>query len=672
MDTLGFPIAPEILVSASVLVSLIAIVILMLQVLKHLVRNHQAARIAGYIETGASAFLRTEYSVILVFDIAVTLLLLILLGFKTAVAFILGATLSLVSGFMGMKIAVKSNARTMESTNEGVFKGLRMALSGGSVMGLSVASLSLLGVLVLVSFFGQGSSGLDVGFLTGYAMGASLTAVFIQIGGGIFTKSADIGADLVGKVEHQLNEDDPRNPAVIADLVGDNVGDCAGRGADLFETLSGDIVTSIIIGLGFLEKYGYMVLLFSPLFLSVGLLSTVISITIALRIDNHNPTKSFLMSLLTSTISSAIGLYFISTVFMKDIMLFYAGLSGLIVTLIMAVVSNHYTGVGSSPVKNMYESAKRGAAINMISGFAYGLRGAVIPVFLVSSAAIASYIITGSVYGLVAANLGTDILIGTVMAWDAFGPIVDNAGGINEMTGDSNNNGAFDALDAVGNTTKAYTKAFALASGTFTAFIALMTYYYVVGRRPIDLTNPFHTAGLLLGIAIPFLFSSYIMSAVNSTTLVMVDEVRRQFREKPGILSGSELPSYDKCVKIATLNALKQMVLPVLISEAIFLGFGILFGVNALAGMLIGLLGSSAVLGIKYILIGGAFDNTKKLFELTGVNNESLKSAVVTGDTFGDPLKDVVGPSLTILMKSIVMTALTFETILLTYALFPV
>lgn len=668
MATTGLPSAPEIIVSGSVLASLLAIIVLALNVLKHRLKNPQAARIAGYIESGASAFLRTEYSVIMVFDAAVALLLLTLLGVKTAFAFMLGAAFSLASGFAGMKVAVKANARTMESVNGDVSKGLKTALSGGSVTGLSVASLSLLGVLILVSLLGEDSSGLSVKFLTGYAMGASLTAIFIQMGGGIFTKSADIGADLVGKLEYGLTEDDPRNPAVIADLVGDNVGDCAGRGADLFETLSGDIVTSMIIGLGFMDKYGHMVLLFSPLFLSVGLLSTIISIMVALKISN--PTKSFLISLAVSTVSSAVGLYFVSTIFMRDVTLFYAGFSGLIVTLLMAIVSNYYTGVNSSPVRNMYESAKRGAAINMISGFAYGLRGAVIPIFLVSTSAIFSYLATGNVYGLVAANLGTDILVGTVMAWDAFGPIVDNAGGINEMCGEGNN-GAFDALDAIGNTTKAYTKAFALASGTFTAFIALMTYYYVVGKRPVDLTNPFHTAGLLIGIAIPFLFSSYIMSAVNSTTLVMVDEVRKQFRGNPGILSGSDTPAYDKCVKIATLNALKQMVLPVLIAETVFIGFGLLFGVNALAGMLIGLLGSSAILGIKCILIGGAFDNTKKLFELSGNDDEALRSAVVTGDTFGDPLKDVVGPSLTILMKSIIMTALTFETILLEHALFP-
>jgi K(+)-stimulated pyrophosphate-energized sodium pump len=669
LATTGLPSAQEIIVSGSVLASLLAIIILAINVLKHKVKNPQAARIASYIESGASAFLRTEYSVIMVFDTAVTLLLIILLGFKTALAFMLGAMFSLTSGFTGMKVAVKANVRTMESVNGDVSKGLKTALSGGSVTGLSVASLSLLGVIILVSYLGEGSSGLGLEFLTGYAMGASLTAIFIQIGGGIFTKSADIGADLVGKLEYGLTEDDPRNPAVIADLVGDNVGDCAGRGADLFETLSGDMVTSMIIGLGFIDKYGQTVLLFSPLFLSVGLLSTIVSIMIALKITN--PTKSFLASLTVATASSAIGLYLVSTIFMKDVTLFYAGLSGLIVTLLMAVVSNYYTGVNSSPVKNMYESAKRGAAINMISGFAYGLRGAAIPVFLVSTSAIFSYLVTGNIYGLVAANLGTDILIGTVMAWDAFGPIVDNAGGINEMCGEGDSE-VFDALDAVGNTTKAYTKAFALASGTFTAFIALMTYYYVVGKRPVDLTNPFHTAGLLIGIAIPFLFSSYIMSAVNSTTLVMVDEVRRQFRENPGILSGLDTPAYDKCVKIATLSALKQMVLPVLIAEVVFLGFGLLFGVNALAGMLIGLLGSSAILGIKYILIGGAFDNTKKHFELSGNSNEALQSAVVTGDTFGDPLKDVAGPSLTILMKSIIMTALTFETILLKYALFPV
>jgi K(+)-stimulated pyrophosphate-energized sodium pump len=668
LATTELPAAPEIVISVSVLASLLAIIILSIRVIKNGLKNPKAARIASYIESGASAFLRTEYTVIIVFDAAVTLLLLVLLGVRTAVAFMLGAALSLTSGLTGMKIAVKANARTMESVNGNVSKGLKMALSGGSVMGLSVASLSLLGIIILVSLIGWGSSGLSVEFLTGYAMGASLTAIFIQIGGGIFTKSADIGADLVGKLEYGLAEDDPRNPAVIADLVGDNVGDCAGRGADLFETLSGDMVTSMIIGLGFLDKYGRMVLLFSPLFLSAGLLSTIISIVVALRISN--PTKSFLISLSVSTVSSAVGLYLVSAFFMRDVTLFYAGLSGLLVTLLMAIVSNYYTGVNSSPVRSMYESAKRGAAINMISGFAYGLRGAVIPVFLVSAAAIFSYFVTGSIYGLVAANLGTDILIGTVMAWDAFGPIVDNAGGINEMSGGGGGE-AFDTLDAIGNTTKAYTKAFALASGTFTAFIALMTYYYVVGKRPVDLTNPFHTAGLLIGIAIPFLFSSYIMSAVNSTTRVMVDEVRRQFRENPGVLSGSDTPAYDKCVKIATLNALKQMVLPVLIAETVFLGFGVFFGVNALAGMLIGLLGSSAVLGIKCILIGGAFDNTKKRFELSGNDDEALRSAVVTGDTFGDPLKDVVGPSLTILMKSVIMTALTFETILLEHALFP-
>jgi len=657
------------IISASVLASIITITLLTLRVVRQRVRDPRVIRIAGYIESGASTFLSTEYSVIIVFDALLAILLLLFLGAKTAMAFILGAALSLVSGFLGMKVAVKANSRTTESVNGSVLKGLRTALSGGSVIGLSVTSLSLLGILILISTIGYSSS-LEVGFLTGYAMGASLTAIFIQIGGGIFTKSADIGADIVGKIEYRLPEDDPRNPAVIADLVGDNVGDCAGRGADLFETLSGDLVTSIIIGLGFIERYGYMILLFSPLFLSIGILSTLISIFTAMRISN--PTKSFLLSLLVSTVSSSIGLYFVSTIFMNDVKLFYAGLSGLLVTLLMAVVSNYYTGVNSSPVKHMYESAKRGAAINMISGFAYGLRGAIIPVSLVSVSAIFSYIITGNVYGLVAANIGTDILIGTVMAWDAFGPIVDNAGGINEMSGASSYNEAFDTLDAIGNTTKAYTKAFSLASGTFTAFIALMTYYHVVGKRPIDLTNPFHTAGLLIGIAIPFLFSSYIMSAVNSTTLVMVDEVRRQFRENPKILSGHDPPAYDKCVKIATIKALKQMAIPVLIAETAFIGFGILFGVNALAGMLIGLLGSSAVLGIKCILMGGAFDNTKKLFELSDDDDEFLQSAVVTGDTFGDPLKDVVGPSLTILMKSIIMTALTFETILASHALFPV
>ncbi|MGQ9479278.1 MAG: sodium-translocating pyrophosphatase [Thermoproteota archaeon] len=668
-------ITPEIFVSASVLLSLIMILFLMMRVLRYRIRNHEAIRIASYIESGASTFLRIEYSTILLLDIVVMVVLFLLLGYKIAISFILGATFSLLSGFLGMKIATKSNVRTMELTNENVSKGLKMALNGGFVMGLSVASLSLLGILVLNALVDHSVSPFNVEFLTGYSMGASFTAVFIQIGGGIFTKSADVGADLVGKLENRLVEDDPRNPAVIADLVGDNVGDCAGRGADLFETLSADIVTSLIIGSMFTDKYGPIVVLFSLLFLSVGLVSTVISILVALRVND--PTRSFLTSLFVSTISSATGLYFVSTIFMGDVTLFFAGLSGLLVTLLMAIVSNYYTGFNSPPVSNMYESAKKGIAINMISGFSYGLRGAVIPVLLVSMAAVFSFLVTGSSLGLIAANLGTDILIGTVMGWDAFGPIVDNAGGINEISGVKSNNDSFDKLDAVGNTTKAYTKAFALASGTFTAFIALMTYYYVVthyhatDQRYLDLANPFHTAGLLIGIAIPYLFSSYIMSAVNSTTSVLVDEVRRQFRENPEILSGSKPPGYDRCVRIATVNALKHMATPVIISEALFLGFGFLFGANALAGMLIGILGSSAVLGIKYILVGGAFDNTKKRFEISGEKDELLRSAVVTGDTFGDPLKDVAGPSLTILMKTITMFALTFETIIIGHALFP-
>lgn len=667
---INYPIAPELFVLVSVLFSFLTIIVLILYVMKYKLKDPRVARIARYIESGASAFLKTEYSAIAILDVVVAIILMLFLGIKTAIAFMFGAMLSLSAGLIGMKVAVKSNAKTMELTNGDAFKGLKMALSSGSVSGLSITSLSLLGILALMFLLEPEMPNSDIRFLTGYAMGTSLTAIFIQIGGGIFTKSADIGADLVGKLENRFTEDDPRNPAVIADLVGDNVGDCAGRGADLFETLSGDIVTSIIVGLGFLDRYGWIALLFSPLFLSVGLLSTIISILIGLRIKN--PTKSFLTSLFVSAASSVIGLYMISTIFMRDVSIFYAGLSGLLVTLLMAIVSNHYTGVDSSPVRNMYESAKRGAAINMISGFSYGLRGAVMPIFLVSVAAVFSFLITGNIYGLVAANLGTDMLIGTVMAWDTFGPIVDNAGGINEMVSNGDNGKPFDILDATGNTTKAYTKAFSLASGTFTAFIALMTYYFVVGKRPIDLTNPFYTAGLLVGIAIPFLFSSYIMSAVNSTTLVVVDEVRKQIRENPEILSGFKPPLYDRCIRMATLNALKRMTIPVVISQAMFLGFGLLFGVDVLGAMLIGILGSSAILGIKYILIGGAFDNTKKRFEISGDNDEFLNSAVVTGDTFGDPLKDVVGPSLITLMKSIVMVALTFETILLNYALFPV
>ncbi|MDW8034498.1 MAG: sodium/proton-translocating pyrophosphatase, partial [Nitrososphaerota archaeon] len=269
MNTIGYPVPPELIVSTSVLASIITITFLILRIVHKKVRDPRVSRVAGYIESGASAFIHTEYSVIIVFDIFLATILFVFIGFKTAIAFVLGAVLSLASGFLGMKVAVKTNSRTTESVNGSVSKGLKMALSGGSVIGLSVTSLSLLGILILIFIVGQGSI-LEVGFLTGYAMGASLTAIFIQIGGGIFTKSADIGADIVGKIEYRLPEDDPRNPAVIADLVGDNVGDCAGRGADLFETLSGDLVTSMIIGLGFIDKYGYMILLFSPLFLSIG------------------------------------------------------------------------------------------------------------------------------------------------------------------------------------------------------------------------------------------------------------------------------------------------------------------------------------------------------------------------------------------------------------------
>jgi K(+)-stimulated pyrophosphate-energized sodium pump len=540
-----------------------------------------------------------------------------------------------------------------------------MAFSGGAVMGLSVVGLSLFGVSLLFLIYRNPS------MIVGFGFGASLAALFAQLGGGIFTKAADIGADIVGKIEQRIPEDDPRNPAVIADQVGDNVGDCAGRGSDLFESISDDYITAMIIGTILLSTQGENALIF-PLMLGVsGIVATIMGVFIIKKLKKTSPVQTFNMGLFVSAVFAALGALVASWALLNDINIFYAVVSGLAASLGVGIVVQYYTGINSKFVKSIAESSERGAAINILTGLSYAFQSPFLPILFVLAAIMFSYFVTnGSLYGIVGANIGTDLAIGFIMSSDAFGPITDNAAGIAQMVGiKTHNGGALDELDALGNTTKAYTKAFASASGTVSTVVIFATYGEIVKLYNVGLglLSPVIIAGLLLGATLPFIFSSFAIGATGKTAFQMVDEVRRQFKENPNIIEGKAKPDYARCVDIGTRNALKQMTAPGLLAVASPIIVGLLLGKYALGAMLLGGLATSALLSPFFTFGGGIWDNAKKYIEREFWRKGTpTHAAAVIGDTVGDPLKDVAGPSLNIFMKLTNMTALLIAPILLT------
>ena len=621
--------------------------------------------IAGYIQEGANAFIKRQFTTILFF-LALTAIPLAVAfrDAKVIITFMSGTTLSLLAAYIGLRIATQANVRTANAARTSSAKAFALAFRGGAVVGLSVTGLSLLGVSFFFWLYR------DPKLLVGFGFGASLAALFAQLGGGIFTKAADIGADLVGKIEHRIPEDDPRNPAVIADQVGDNVGDCAGRGSDLFESMSDDYATTMMLGAILLGHLGVSASLFPLALGASSILATIVGIFFVRGWRNTKPIVSMNIGLLVTAVLCILGAFLCTRWLLNDTAIFYAVTAGLVASLAVGIAVQYYIGLQGRAIRRTAESSERGAAINILTGISYAFQSPFLPLLFVLGAILFSYYVTnGSLYGLVAANLGTDLMIGIIMSGDSFGPISDNAAGISQMSGTKTLNGSLlEELDATGNTTKAYTKAFAAASGTFSTVLIFATYGELVGLQSvsISLMSPVIIAGLLLGAALPFLFSSMAIGATAEGALQMVDEVRRQFRDNPMILEGKAKPDYARCVDIGTRNALRQMIGPGLLALLSPIAMGLLLGKHALGSMLLGALSTSVLLSTFFTFGGGMWDNAKKYIERTfWMRGTPTHAAAVIGDTVGDPLKDVAGPSLNIFMKLTNMTALLIVPLLL-------
>ena len=618
--------------------------------------------IAKAISEGARAFLFAEYRILLVF-IAV---LFVAIGFGidwgSALCFLMGAGFSVAAGYVGMNVATKANVRTAQAAKEGgMNRALHIAFSGGSVMGMGVVGLGLLGCGLIYKMTG------NVGILSGFSLGASSIALFARVGGGIYTKAADVGADLVGKVEAGIPEDDPRNPAVIADNVGDNVGDVAGMGADLFESYVGALVSALTLGVAAYQVNGAIF----PLALAAcGILASIIGCFFVRGKEGSNPHKALKAG---SYISS--GLVVVASVLLSK--LFFGGyaqaiaiIAGLIVGLLIGIVTEIYTSGDYRSVKKIADQSETGSATTIISGVAVGMRSTGIPILLICVGIFVAYNVCGGgmygLYGIALAAVGMLSTTGITVAVDAYGPIADNAGGIAEMAGlDSSVREITDKLDAVGNTTAAMGKGFAIGSAALTALALFVSYAQEVGLKTIDILSPRVTIGLLIGGMLPFLFSAMTMESVSRAAKSMISEVRRQFRTIPGLMEGLAKPDYKSCVTISTNAALKEMMLPGLMAVAAPLAVGIILGSNALGGMLAGALVTGVLLAIFMSTSGGAWDNAKKYIEEGhhgGKGNDAHKAAVV-GDTVGDPFKDTSGPSINILIKLMTVVSLVFASL---------
>lgn len=644
------------------LIGLLFAIFLRLHVIKQDPGNDRMREIADAIAEGARAFMTSEYRVLIIF-VAV---LFVVIGFGTrswtmAVCFLVGSAFSTIAGYLGMSAAIRANCRTANAARtSGMSQALSVAFSGGSVMGMAVVGLGLLGVgtLFLITK--------DVEVLAGFSLGASSIALFARVGGGIYTKAADVGADLVGKVEAGIPEDDPRNPAVIADNVGDNVGDVAGMGADLFESYVGSLISALTLGVVFYQEAGVIF----PLLLSAcGVVASIIGALIVRAGNNSNPHRALKSGEYSATALVVAASFLLSYVYFGSFNAAFAIIAGLLVGVMIGFVTEIYTSGDYRFVKKIAKQSETGSATTVISGIAVGMQSTAIPILLVCIGILVSFRLM-SLYGIALAAVGMLSTTGITVAIDAYGPIADNAGGIAEMAGlDDSVREITDKLDSVGNTTAAIGKGFAIGSAALTALALFVSYAEAVNLKTIDILDAHVIVGLFIGGMLTFLFSSMTMESVSKAAHQMIEEVRRQFHEKPGILEGTDRPDYASCVSISTTAALREMFLPGLMAVLVPLAVGLILGPEALGGLLTGALVTGVLTAIFMSNAGGAWDNAKKYIETGnhGGKGSSAHKAAVVGDTVGDPFKDTSGPSINILIKLMTIVSLVFAPLFLQF-----
>lgn len=686
----------EVLIPISAVLALFMIIYLIYYISKQSTGTENMQEIAHAIKQGAFAFLNRQYRTIGALAIIVAVILGFITGewnvpknnfdvtmvslewfnWHTMIAFFIGAFCSLLAGYIGMDVAVNSNIRAASGAFESLNKALKISFRGGAVTGLAVTALSLIGVAGLFYAFGGAANPTKAPiYIVGFGFGASFVALFAQLGGGIYTKAADVGADLVGKVEAGIPEDDHRNPAVVADLVGDNVGDCAGRGADLFESTAAENIGAMILGIALFPVFGIYGILYPLVARAVGIIASVAGMWFVSTKEDKDPMRALNIGFLVTTVLSAIGLYFVTKYMLSgngqvNFWYFYGcALVGLALSFVFVLITEYYTSYTHKPVKNIAEASQTGAGTNIITGIAVGMESTALPTLVISAALLGSYYLGvlsgvpgGGIYGTAVATMGMLATAAYILAMDTFGPITDNAGGIAEMgEAPEEVRKRTDRLDATGNTTKALTKGYAIGSAALATFLLFAAYVDEVKRLggvehfPVDLGKPEVFIGAFIGAMMVFLFSSTAIRAVGKAAQYVILEVRRQFKEIPGIMEDKAKPDYAKCVDIVTKGALKEMVLPgmIVVLTPIFVGIGL--GAEAAAGFLL----VGTITGILVALFlnngGGAWDNAKKYIELGhygGKKSEAHKAGVV-GDTVGDPFKDTAGPSLHVLIKLI-------------------
>ena len=621
--------------------------------------------IAGYIHEGAMAFLFREYKALSAFVIVVAIVISMFLSPLTAVCFVAGAVFSVCAGYIGMTVATKANVRTAAAAQHGGMpEALKIAFSGGAVMGLGVVGLGIVGVAAAYMLFG------NIDIVTGFGLGASSIALFARVGGGIYTKAADVGADLVGKVEEGLPEDDPRNPATIADNVGDNVGDVAGMGADLFESYVGAIISAITLGAVAYPGGEGIMFVFELAF--AGIIASLIGVFYARSSKSTNPQAALNHGTYVGGVIVIAAAYYLSTSIFGNTAAFVAIASGLVVGLLIGKITEIYTSADYASVKKIAEQSETGPATTIISGLAVGMYSTFLPMIFICVGVILAFFTMGGakdagmgLFGISLAAVGMLSTTGLTVAVDAYGPIADNAGGIAEMSElPPEVREITDTLDSVGNTTAAIGKGFAIGSAALTALALFSAYAHTVGLKAIDLLNPVTLIGLFIGATLPFVFGAMTMESVGKAAYQMIEEVRRQFHEIPGLLEGKAKADYQKCVDIPTAAALHEMIMPGVIAIVAPLLVGFLFGTEALGGLIGGSLASGVLVAILMANAGGAWDNAKKFVEASGRKHTPVHDATVVGDTVGDPFKDTSGPAMNILIKLMTIVSLVFAPVL--------